>query len=259
MTGFRQKLLALLNDCAEDYDEGAKLRYLAAILKSNDYIALGEIVAFHREYIEKYSVAVLEKLSASELKNKQREIQNTAKMFRLLQKAIQSGNAPCLTKNDRPEFDNNASIMALIKKLEVGKTKRNFTNLDNSTLMCVFDDSTLKSAQACFDLLPLSVAMKATIVEEDIKAVLGETLFCVDDAQLKKIHRQFLEFSSEAEKTIQNEKVRRKKYWLFKVAVVMLLALLAYTCGQFSVFTPQYSDIFTTIVFILSVVYLILG
>lgn len=259
MKDFKQKLLSLLNICADDQNESVKLQYLASIMNSDDYRELEENASILREHADTYSVASLEKLKASELKKKQKDIKALANMLRLLHRAILFGNAPELCADDRPSFDDQQSISKLTDKIKVSEARKNFSNITADCVMKVFDDTTLKSAKECFDLLPLAMAKSSFISEDDLKSALGGRLFCIDAAKLSAIHRNFLGYSSKAEEMITNEKTRKKKHRLFKIAVVMLMLLTIFVCDQFALFAPQYSALFTLLVLGISIVFLIWG
>lgn len=259
MKDFKQKLLSLLNKCADDQNDAAKLQYLASIMRSDDYREIENNASILQEHSDTFSVASLEKLTAPELKKRQKEIKALANMFRLLHRAILFGNAPALNADDKPTFDDLQSVSRLSDKIKVSDDRKNFSNITSDCIMKVFDEGTIKSAKECFDLLPLSMAKSSFISEEDLKSALGDKLFCVDAAKLSAIHSNFMGYSSKAEDMIAKEKLRRKKHRLFKVAVVMLMFLVSFACEQFGLFAPQYSALFTILVLVISIVFLIWG
>jgi hypothetical protein len=259
MKDFRKKLLSLLNICAENHNESGKLLQLANLIQSEDYRELASNHAFRTEYKSAWTVDQLQLLDATELEMKESEIHNLAKMLRLLQEAILCGNAPSLTQYDFCSFRDPKSITKLIGKLSASKKQKNYSNIDNWHLMKIFDPATVKSAKECFYMLPLHVTKKTAITEADIQVAMGNRLYCVDIEQFKRVHRDFLVFSNNAEATIKYEKLRRKKHRLFKVAVVMMLFLITFACDQFGLFSEAYSTTFSLIMCLNGLLYLILG
>ena len=259
MKDFRKKLLSLLNICAEDRNESGKLLQLTKIIQSEDYQELVNNHAFRTEYKSAWTVDRLQLLSSEELEEKEAEICNLAKMFRLLQKAILYGNAPSLTQYDFYSFKNTKLVAKLIEKLSACDKQINYSNIDKRHLLKIFDPTTIKSAKECFYMLPLFVTKKSVITEADIQVAMGNRLYCIDIEEFNKVHRDFFIFSNNAEATIQYEKLRRKKHRLFKAAVAMMLFLITFTCEQFGLFSETYSTIFALIMFFISIFYLIWG
>lgn len=259
MKDYGQKLLSLLNICAENQNESEKLKWLANIIRSDDYAQLQRNTNFRIEYQENYSVEQLEKLDLPELKERKKHIADTSRMFRLLQEAIRFGNAPALRKEDAPDFHDMRTITNLSDRLTVSDRRENFTNIDEKNYMRIFDDKTIKSPKTCFDLLPLSLAQKAEITECDIQNALEGRVFCVDAEKLHAVHSSFLGFSVKAEETLRKEKLRRKKHRLFKIAVVMLLCLVFFACDQFKLFASADSTCVALLFCLSSVVFMIWG
>lgn len=259
MKDFRKKLLSLLHICAEDHNESGKLLQLSKLIQSKDYQELASCHAFRTEYKSAWTVDQLQLLDATELEMKESEIHNLAKMLRLLQRAILCGNAPSLTQHDFCSFRDPKSVTKLIAKLSVSEKQKNYSNIDNWHLLKIFEPATVKFAKECFYMLPLHVTKKPAITEADIQVAMGNQLYCVDIEEFKRVHREFLIFSNNAEAAIQYEKLRRKKHCLFKVAVVMVLFLITFACDQFGLFSEEYSVYFTLMMFLNGLLYLIWG
>ena len=259
MKDFTQKLLSLLHTCADDQEESGRLMQLAKIIRSEDYQELENHHAFRTEYQAEWTVAQLESLSSEELQKKALELHNLAEMLRRLQKAILWGNGPDLTQYDFYSFKNHQLISKLVDKLSLSKTQKNYSNIDDRCLMKIFEPATVKSAKDCFAMLPLFVTKKSQITEEDLRAAMSSRLYCVNIEEFHRVHREFLEFSSQAEETIKNEKQRRRKHGLFKAAVVMTLFLAIFACDQFGLFSQTYTAAFSVMMFFNILLYLIWG
>lgn len=233
MKAQRQKILSLLSSCAENHGEAEKLRCLDSIVGSKEYQELQQNAILGADYQASYSIPQLTKLDPPELTQRKTEITALAKMLRLLKKSILFGNAPALQEMDFPAFRDVNAITNISKQLVVGDSIKNYSNIDEEHCLKVFDASTIKSPEACFELLPLSVSQKAEINEKDIQDALNGRLYCIDIAKVHAVHRDFLAFSAQAEEQIQKDKQKRGKRCLFKVAAIMILFGVLFTCHQF--------------------------
>lgn len=245
--------------CSEDQDETKKLRYLAAIAGSDAYQELANDAVFHSEFESAWTIQQLQKLGPGELRGKKEEIHSIAKMFRLLRKAICFGNASDLSEADVPLLTESQSVSDLISKLSVCEKKRNYSNISNEHVLRIFEPETIKSAKTCFDMLPLSLAKGPVITEDQISDSMGDRFFCIKIDSFEEAHLRFREFTAEAESTIRNETIRRRRHRLFKAAVVMTLFLVWFACDQFCLFTESFSVIFMIISLLISIVFLIWG
>lgn len=200
------KLLSLLNNCSENKEESARVQLISEIIQSSDYRVLQGTAAIQRPFVANYSVAELEKLDNAELDKRKKLLHKLVSFHEQLLGCIQSGNGPMLSPDDSPDFTSEKSISRLLKKISLSKNKTNYSNIDPSNALAIFDASTVKSAQNCFDLLPVSLSKREEITESDITNNIGDTLYCIDISEFASIHKHFLEMSEKGETAISAEK-----------------------------------------------------
>lgn len=253
------KLLSLLNNCSENKEESARVQLISEIIQSSDYRVLQNAAAIQRPFVASYSVAELEKLDNVELDKRKKLLHKLVSFYEQLRGCIQSGNGPMLSPDDTPDFTSEKSISRLLKKISLSNNKTNYSNIDPSNALAIFDASTVKSAQNCFDSLPVSLSKRKEITESDITNSIGDTLYCIDISEFASIHKHFLEMSKKGEEVISAEKTRRRKHRLFKIAVVLLCFGVIFAFSQFGIIADTYTPALSAVAILAAILYLIWG
>jgi len=259
MKNKREKLISLLGLCSDNETEATKLQLLMSIIQSEDYTAFSKSVALKKPFEELYDRTKLEELSNSELKNRSLLLHKLVSFNNRLVQSIHYGNGSELTSEDMPDFTSLKSITKLCNKISLSHNVENFSNISENNALTIFSDTTIKSAQACFDRLPVSISKEASIDEASIKNYMGDTLYCINIEEFKACHKRFLKFAEKREAIIAKEKLRRKKHRLLKIAIVMLCFGAIYACSQFGLFSENFTPIFTLIMLITAILFLIWG
>lgn len=259
MNNLREKLIDLLGLCSEDEAAATKLRLLTSIIRSEDYAALRQSVAPKKQFEDLYDRAKLEELSNNELKNRSLLLHELVFFHEKIVQCIHSGNGPELTREDFPDFASLKSIKMLRKKISVSHSVRNYSNISENNALAIFSDTTIKSAQACFDMLPVSITKEKAVDEVSIKRHMGDTLYCVSMKDFNACHKRFLEVAKKSEAVIAKEIFRRQKHRLLKIAVVMLCFGAIFACTQFGLFSDGFTPIFTLVMLIIAIPFLIWG
>lgn len=259
MKNVREKLISLLGSCSEDKAEAARLQLLTDITQSSDYSALSSSVALKQQFEELYDCSKLEELSSSELKTRASLLHKLVSFNKQLVQSIHSGNGPELTSEDQPDFTSLKSITRLCSKLSLSPNVENYSNIPEENALAVFSDTTIKSAQKCLDMLPVSTAKSESIDEADINQCMGSTLYCVNIEEFNTCHKNFLGAAEKSEAIIAKEKFRRKKHGLLKIAVVMLCFGAIYSCAQFGLFSDVFTPIFTLVMLVIAILFFIWG
>ncbi len=259
MKNVREKLISLLGLCSDDNTKATKLQLLISIMQSADYSELGKSDALKKPFEDLFDRAKLEELSSSELKNRGMILHKLAPLGKQLVHCIHAGNAPELTSEDLPDFTSLKSITKLCNKISLSQSVENYSNISEKNALAIFEDTTKKSAQECFDMLPVSITKAETINEETITRYMGNTLYCINIEEFKTCHKNFLGISEKSEAIIANEKFRRKKHRLWKIAVVMLCFGAIYACSQFGLFSDNFTPVLTLVMLIIAIMFLIWG
>lgn len=259
MKDVRKKLLSLLCLCSDDAIEATKLQLLTSIIQSEDYTALSKSVALKKPFEELYDRTKLGELSNNELKNRSSLLHKLVSINKQLMQSIYSGNGPELTSEDLPDFSSSKSIAELCSKIDLSHNVENYSNISENNVLAIFSDTTIKSAQTCFDMLPVSIAKKEFIDEASIKQYMGGTLYCFNIEEFNACHKNFLELAKKSEAIIEKERFRRKKHRLLKIAIVMLCFGAIYACAQFGLFSDSFTPILTLVMLIIAILFLIWG
>ena len=259
MKKVREKLISLLGLCSDDETEATKLQLLTSIMQSEDYSALSKSVALKKPFEDLYDRTKLEELSNSELKNRSSMLHKLVTLNKLLVQSIQTGNAPMLTSKDLPDFTSLKNITKLCKKISLSHNVVNYSNISEDNALAIFSDTTIKTAQKCFDMLPVSITKGNSIDETTVKHHMGNTLYCVDIEEFKACHKSFQGFAEKNEAIIENDNFRRKKHRLLKIAIVMLCFGAIFACYQFGLFSDIFTPIFAIVMLVIAIPYLIWG
>ena len=254
-----EKLITLLNLCSDNGNEAKKLRELALITQSSEYEALSNNASLKPIFSKLYSYPVLQALGPSELTKRSQAIRKAYSLYNRLTWCIRTGNGPELAHDQLPDFSSAASINELLKKIKVTKSRTNYTNIDNSTVLELFSERTISSALECFNRLPVSLSKSETISESEISAALGDTMYCIDIQEFDAIHRDFLESSERDERTIAKEKLRRKRHFLLKIALALLCFGAIFGFYQFGLITESFAITLSMVLFGTTIAFLIWG
>lgn len=259
MKNTREKLISLLGLCSDDKTEAIKLQLLTSITQSADYAALSKSSALKKPFEDLYEHSKLEDLSNSELEKRESSLHEIVSLNEQLVQSLHSGNGPELTNEDLPDFTSLKSISKLCKIIHLAPDVTNFTNISEENALAVFSDTTIKSAQQCFDMLPVSITTSEDIDEAMIQENMGSTLFCVNIEEFKACHKSFLESAEKSEDIIAKEKFRKNKHRLLKIAIVLLCFGAIFACSQFGLFSDTFTPVFTLIMFVMAILFLIWG
>ncbi|MDO5445837.1 MAG: hypothetical protein Q4F31_09500, partial [Eubacteriales bacterium] len=259
MKNEREKLISLLCFCSDDETEATKLQLLTSIMQSEDYDALSKSVALKRQFEDLYNSTKLEELSNSELKNRSSLLHKLVSFNKQLVQSIYSGNGPEMTSEDMPDFTSLKSLTKLCNKLSLSHNIENYSNISENNALAIFSDTTIKSAQVCFDMLPISITKEESIDEASIKQYMGNTLYCFNIEEFHACHNRFLDFSEKSEAIIAKEKFRRRKHRLLKIAVVMVCFGAIYACSQFGLFSDNFTSMLILVMLIMAILFLLWG
>ena len=259
MKNVREKLISLLGLCSDDEQKASKLQLLTSIMQSEDYTVLSKSVALKKPFEDLYGRTKLLELSNSELKNRSSLLHKLVSFNKQLLQSIYSGNGPDLTKEDFPDFTSLKSITKICNKISLSNNVENYSNISEDNALTLFSDTTIKSAQACFDMLPISITKEEFIEEASIKQYMGNKLYCFNIEEFNTCHKRFLEVVKKSEVIIAKEKLRRKKHRLLKISIVMLCFGAIYSCSQFGLFLGNFTSILTLVMLIIATLFLIWG
>lgn len=259
MKNVRERLISLLGLCSDDKIEATKLQLLTSILQSKDYAALNKSVALKKIFEDLYDRTKLEELSNSELKKRGSLLHILVSFNKQLVQSIYSGNAPELTSKDFPDFSSIKSITKLCNRISLSHNVVNYSNISEDNALAIFSDTTVKSAQNCLDMLPVSITKEESIDEASIKQYMGDTLYCFNVEEFNACHKSFLVVAEKSEAIIAKEKYRRKKHRLLKIAIVMLCFGSIYACSQFGLLSDNFTPILTLVMIIIAILFLIWG
>ena len=253
------KLFSLLGRCSENTDETAKLQLIARITQSQDYKELRRAAAFQTPFLEYYSFSALDGLDIAALQQREQLLHKLVSFHSQLIQCINSGNGPEFTSGDLPDFTSSKSISRLLNKISLAHKNTNYTNISEENALLLFSDSTVRSAQACFDRLPVSLTRRKTISAEDIKNCMGDTLYCIPIDDFVEAHQRFLAFAMKSERTVQKEQTRRKKHALSKIAIILLCFGAVFSFSQFGFFQGSFTQTLYGVILIASIPFLIWG
>lgn len=255
----RAKLHELLRLCSDNSDEVSRLIIIDRMTHSSEYQKMKTAGTLRSLLNSYYPLAILEKMGLDELKQREMLMHETVSLYDRIVKSIHYGNAPELSKNDRPDYKDLSSLLNLKNKIVLSTNKKNISNIGEDEVMSIFADQTIKSAQQCFDCLPVNIAKKDSITERDVSEGMAGALYCVDKDQFDSIHWNFLRFLLNSEKIIASEQLRRKKHRLFKIATIMVCFGSVFACTQFGLISESYSFDYSVIMMLVSLVYMIVG
>lgn len=259
MKNVREKLIYLLGLCSDDETEATKLQLLTSIMQSEDYTALSKSVALKKPFEDLYDRTKLEELSNSELENRSSLLHKLVSFNKQLVQSIYFGNGPELMGEDMPDFTSLKSITKLCNKISLSHNIENYSNIPEDNALAIFSDTTITSAQTCFDMLPVSITKGESIDDASIKQHMGNTLYCFRIEEFNACHKNFLGFVEKSEAIIAKEKFRSKKHRLLKIAIVMLCFGAIYACSQFGLFAGNFTPVLTFVMLIIAILFLIWG
>lgn len=253
------KLLSLLEYCTDNSEEASKLQLLVEITQSTDYKELGSAVALRKPFNEFFSLPRLEEVGLDELIKREDLLPQLVSFHSILLKCIRSGNGSELSSCDYPDFTSVTSLTELRDRIRLSFGNTNYSNISDADAMELFSEKTIKSAKILFDMLPVSLTSSETITEEDINNNLENALYCVPIDEFERVHQEFLAFSQNGESIVRNEKTRRKKHALFKIATILVCFGAAFGFSQFGLFSEAFEPILYVILLAASVIFMIWG
>ena len=253
------KLLSLLGLCSENKDEAEKQQLLVRITRSPDYKELSHSVALKMLFEEYFSMPRLEVMNDDELKKREELLHKLVSFQSQMLRCIRAGNGPELPPADMPDFASSSSIARLLDKISLAPDITNYTNIRDADALALFSEKTVKSARKCLEMLPISLTRKTTISEADITEQMGKTLYCIPIDEFERAHHDLLDSLQRDEKTIENERFRRKKHILLKISVLLLCFGAVYSFSQFGVFSSSFEAGLTVFLLIVSIIYMIWG
>lgn len=254
-----EKLLLLLGGCSENSNEATKLRLIANITQSPDYKKLSKAASLKTLFQEYYSLSVLETVDNNDLIYREELLHKVGSFYTQFIQCIRSGNGPELKAEDLPDFTSSRSVTQVLNKIIITNKNTNYTNIDEDNALKLFSDTTVRSAQECFGMLPVSLTNQEMISEEDIKTHMGNVFFCIPIDEFEEIHKNYLAFTEKSEQTIQKEKKRRKKHTLLKISIILLCFGAEFAFSQFGFFPEQFIRILYRVTMIVSIIFLIWG
>ena len=222
MSKTNKELLSLLSLCSDNKDNAEKVSVIAELTDSSDYIIIESSEALKELFQKCYDISVLENLSIEELKKRSKMLHKVASFNKQLIQCIKSGNGSQLSSKDAPDLSSEKSISRLLDMISLAYKQTNYSNISENNALALFSDNTVKSAQKCFDMLPVTLAKQTSITEEQISQYMGNTLYCIDIDEFRQIHKSFLKSTYENEKLIEKNKMHIKKFILIKIAIIML-------------------------------------
>lgn len=254
-----KKLIELLKKCSNDPEKVEKLSLLADIVSSSEYHKLSESKSMNSIYIDSYTIDKLDSIDTNELRQRNEIIKQLIDFDTNFKRSILYGNAPEIIRNCIPNYTSLDNIRNINRKISISGAQMNYSNIDNDSFIDAFSDKTVSTASECIKLLPLSVAEKITITEDDLKNNIKDKLYCVDIEELKEAHREFIEYVENSETIIKKASLRRKRYRFVKASVVLMGIGLVFFFNQYGYITDYFTISFLIIYFIASLFYLIWG
>lgn len=252
-------LIELLCQCSDDKAEAEKLLLVAKIVDSSEYRSIMNSNALSDPFEKYYTFDKLDVLDKEDLEQRIDSLHLLALLRTKLVNSIKFGNACKLNKNDYPDFLSLDSLSKLIDKLNDSSEQTNYSNISNSEALAVFSDTTIKSARECLERLPLSIAQKEYISEEDISNAMGKVLYCVNIDEFNKVHLEFCDYSYNGKLLIEKESFRNKRHLILKIVVIILCFGGIFVSSQFDIMSESYTSMFVKVMSVASLIYLLWG
>ena len=253
------KILELLNLCVEDPKETDELLSLVSIIQSSDYQTIRDSKAIRKPFIDYYAFDKIDGLDKEALKEREELIHLMAVFNDKIIAAIRCGNAFEISKKDEPDYLSKESISETINRIVLSERQTSYTNISEADSLNVFSDNTIRSARKCLDKMPLSVSRKSSITEDDIRKNIGTSFYCVNIEDFNKEHKLFLDYSCKGEQVIEKEKSRKKWHLFFKIAVMLFCFGIVFCFFQYGIITRSYASLFSRIMAVISLMYIIWG
>lgn len=253
----QDKLLSLLDMCSDNKSESERLSLLAGITCSSDYNSLCNARAIKAAFEKDYSFEALERLNNNELQSRKKMLKDISTLYPRLIKCLYNGNAPEL--GDAPDLTSEKSISKLLDAIKTTTQTTNYSNINVENALLLFEDSTIRSAQECLNMLPVSLTKKNEISEKEIKDYMDKTYYCVNIEDFQKKHKEFLSLSSESEQIIEMNSIKGKKRVLMKICVTLITFASVFICSQFKLLDTDFLPVLYGSCFGACLLYWILG
>jgi hypothetical protein len=192
MKGAVGRMYLLLSACLPDNEYVLRRRVLEEITESSEYRQLLNFSFVSKIVSEKYSKAVLATLNLGELHSVQPCIPLLQTFFTTLSNCIHYGEAWKLTELDMPDMYSAASLEKALQKIQIIGTSENMTNIDETSILRIYDHSTIKDVDTFLSNFDYQQIDSLTTA---IPSVIGKRLYCLNASELQ-------------------DKIARAKIWL---------------------------------------------
>jgi hypothetical protein len=224
------KLYLLLGSCLPE-DERIKAQILYnEIIESDEYRALATNPASGFLMRGGFAKEQLNQSSAENLAAFKKALPYIDEFLSKLTNCVKYGSVRTLTPNDVPDFLSSAKLQALIKKLSPVHGRENYTNINNSNLMEIFNPAAIKDADEFLDCFDCS---QFNAIKEHTATVMSGRPYCLDSGELNaKINKAATEIASlnglaKGVKLNKRRIIRRKAS--FTLIGLLILALVSMT------------------------------
>lgn len=222
-------LLNLLAMCEPGNQKLEKEAQIETLIASPAYQRLAEDARFATLFEQYYSPQALDKLSLARIRRAKGAIPVAGQAFRTIAKAIHSGGAPALTKDDFPDFYSAASLEGLADKLSEAN-QYNYTNIPELDFMEIFSDVTIRDAREIFGQFDENSYDYA----REIDRVADGRPYCISEAQVEKVEDEYETSLAALDSAGRNSTkgwLGDRKHRLWVTLGVLALIALVYVIG----------------------------
>ena len=250
------EVLLLTSLCVPDDVELKKQMHIAKIIESSEYLDLSRRVEFKSIYDGYFKKDMLSKFDVEKLISIEQAIKILPAVLTELIRSIQNGYGSQLTSTDKPDFYNADQLKALLKKLEAGLSGKNISNIDPTEFILLFDDSTLRSAEAVYMQLPLDADFNFTDV---IFESFPDKKFCVSLDEMNSLKMRTDDIISKSKLSFDRLKSMKVSRLFIKVAVILIFVAIPIIMLMFGILPTNWLALLGTAMGVISILYLFLG
>ena len=176
------RMYLLLSACLPSNSHVLHRRIVEEITETNEYRQLINLPVASEIVSEKYSKAVLSTLDVEGLKSAKHCIPLLLAFFTTLINCVRYGEAWKLTEHDMPDMYSATSLEKTLEKIQVIGTSENVTNIDETTVLRIFERSTVKDVNTFLSYFDYRQINNIFAV---IPSVMGNQLYCLNADVLK--------------------------------------------------------------------------
>lgn len=212
------ELLTLLNMCEPNSTVLEHEMLVEQIQVMPDYQELASVKSYGEVYNSYFLIDTIKSFENKKIKQIKEVIPTLINTLQNIVFSLKNGNAPLLTRKDRPDFYDKAKLNALNEKLDKGGSV-NYTNIPPEKFMAIFEDSTIKDGKRIFD----EMDEKVTDFEAAISKSIPDGLYCISKSQIDSLENEF----QDVVKVINSERKEKIKKWILHFINRLTLSVLA--------------------------------